>query len=281
MRNIFKDTTLQKNFENKGYVEIPLLDAADILQLNNVYLQHKEQYGQPFHTSHFSNEIDYKRQVNDTITKVVFPKLEPFLENYKPIFGNLMIKHGMNDYFMPLHSDWTYVNEDEFRSIAAWISLVDTDEKNGCLGVIEGSHKVISKIRGPRIQLSGYVHDKEWVKKFGKLLPVKAGHAIIFDHALMHYSPANNTSQTRPALNLSMVPADAGVMHYCIPEGSSEIEMYRVDNSEFFLNYSNFQKPGTNSLIRTLPANTVALVDEKMEKFTPFKKKNLLERIFG
>jgi hypothetical protein len=249
--------------------------------LNAVYLQHKEQYAQPFHTSHFSNEIEYKRQVNDTIVKVVYPKLASVLENYKPIFGNLMIKHGMNDYFMPLHADWTYVNEDEFRSIAVWIPLVNTDEKNGCLGVIEGSHKVISKIRGPRIQLSGYVHDKDWVKKYGKLLPLKAGHAIIFDHALMHYSPANNTEQTRPALNLSLVPDGTDIMHYCIPEGSGDIEVYRVDGSEFFLRYSNFQKPETNSLIRTLPANTVALVDEKMENFTPFKKKNLLARIFG
>jgi hypothetical protein len=212
---------------------------------------------------------------------VVFPKLEPLLKNYMPIFGNLMIKHGMNDYFMPLHSDWTYVNEDEFRSIAAWVPLVDADENNGCLGVIEGSHKVISKIRGPRIQLSGYVNDKNWVKKYGKLLPVKAGTAIIFDHALMHYSPANNTSQSRPALNLSMVPEETEIVHYCIPEGSTEVEMYRVEGSEFFLKYSNFQRPETNSLIGTLPANTIILVDEKMENFTPLKKKNLLARIFG
>lgn len=279
MRNIFKDSALQKDFERKGYVEVPALDSTDITGLHELFVQHRDEYAQPFHTSHFSTEINYKRRVHEGIVNIVFPRLAPVLENVKPIFGNLMIKHGMNDYFMPLHADWTYVDENKFRSLAAWIPLIDTDEENGCLGVIEGSHKVSDRIRGPRIQQTSYTKDKEWVKKYGKLIPVKAGHAILFDHALMHYSPPNKTSGSRPALNLSMVPAEAALFHYCMPEGASDIEVYRADGSEFYLRYNNYQRPETNSLIRTLSADTVKWVDAKMENFDPYKKKGILDQL--
>ena len=281
MRDIFKDRALQKEFERKGYVEMPLLDGKEISLLYNIFLQHENEYNQPFHTSHFSNEESYKRDVNDTIIKVVFPKLTGVLNNCVPILGNLMVKQGASDYFMPLHADWTYVNEEEYRSIAVWIPLVDTNEINGCLGVIEGTHKISNKIRGAQIHQTGYIRDKEWVKKHGKLLPTTAGHAIIYDHALMHYSPPNTTPNARPALNLSVVPAEAGIIHYCIPDGTSEIEVYSVDNSDFFLSYNNGQRPRINSLIKTLPAETVKWVDEKMESFDPGRKKNFLARIFG
>jgi hypothetical protein len=279
MRTVFKNKTLQKDFDSQGFVHVPVLDDAGIKILLELFQENSIEYSQPFHTSHFSTEVGYKRRVNETIIDVVFHKLAMLLHDYRPIFGNLMIKHGMNDNFMPLHADWTYVDETKCRSIAAWIALTDTDEVNGCLGVIEGSHKISDKVRGPRIQQTSYIHDKDWVKKYGRLIPVKAGDAIIFDHALMHYSPPNKTNISRPALNLSIVPQEADVFHYCIPEGSNEIEVYRVDDSDFYLNYNNNQRPETQSLISTQSADSVKWVDEKMGKFDPYRKKNILKRL--
>jgi len=279
MRSIFKDPDLQKEFERKGFVEVPALDGNDIAELLEIFRRHEKEYAQPFHTSHFSTEINYKQEINDAIFRIVFDRLAPFLDNCRPIFGNLMIKRGMNDCAMPLHADWTYVNEEEFRSIAAWIPLIDTNQENGCLGVIEGSHRISEKVRGPNIQQNGYIRDNEWIKKYGKLIPTKAGNAILFDHALMHYSPPNISEEIRPALNLSIVPAEADIFHYCIPEKSQEIEVYKVDGTEFYMKYSHYQRPETKSLIRRQPASTVKWVDKKMEKFKPYKKKSILDQL--
>jgi len=265
---IFKNPSLQTSFSEQGYVTMPLLDEADTEKLLQLFNRHSEQYQTPFHTSHFSTDKHYKRQVNDAITEIVFPKAESLLANCRPIFANSMIKNPGSDYFMPLHADWTYVDENLFRSVAIWVPLVDTSKENGCLGVIEGSHKVLNKIRGPRIQQSSYEHDRDWVKQLGKLLPMKAGGAVIYDHALLHFSPPNKTAFVRPALNLSIVPKDAEIIHYCIPEGASVIEVYRVDDPGFYISYDNFQRPETNSLIRTLPVNSVEWIDSRMEKFT-------------
>ena len=278
MNPVFKNPSLQKNFSEKGYVVMPLLDEAEVQKLLRLFELHKNQYQSPFHTSHFSTDKNYKQQVNDSIIKTVFPKTKVLMVDYRPVFGNFMIKNPGSDYFMPLHADWTYADEDQFRSIAIWIPLVDTDEMNGCLGVIEGSHKVLNKIRGPRIQQSSYRNDKTWVKKFGKLLPVKAGHAVIYDHALMHYSPPNRSGEIRPALNLSMVPEEAEVIHYCIPEGATEIEVYSVKENSFYINYDNYQRPETNSLIKTLPADTVMWIDGKMDNFG-MKKKGVVQKV--
>ena len=290
MNKVFHNEALQQAFQENGYVVVDLLDADDIAHLNTLFSSHAEQYGQPFHTSHFSADKAYKQQVHETVASIVGPKVTQLVDGFRPVFGNFMIKQPDPNAFMPLHADWTYVDESQCRSIAVWVPLVDTTQENGCLGVIPKSHKVMNAIRGPRIQQTSYQHDKQWVKDYGVLLPMKAGQAVIYDHALMHYSPPNKSQTPRPALNLSMTPANAEMRHYCIPEGADVIEVYKVDDPAFFINYDNFKRPETNSLVNTLPADTVKWMDDKMENFggaktvepkeTP-KQKSLLARIFG
>lgn len=267
MTSVFKKEFYQNEIHEKGFVQIPLLSEFDVKELLLFFEQQNANIKEPFHTSHFSTNKNYKQATHDIICKTVFPALEPLLNNFIPIFGNFMVKQAEPTIFMPLHADWTYVDENKYRSIAIWIPLVDTDEENGCLGVIEGSHRIMNKIRGPRIQQSSYTHDKEWVKKTGRLLPVKAGCAVIYDHALLHYSPPNRSGKIRPALNLSLVPKEAEVIHYCIPEGGNEIELYKVENPQFYIHYSNFQRPETGKLIEKLPTSIVAFIDEKITFF--------------
>lgn len=267
MKPVFANHKTQKIFSERGWISTPLLEQPQIARLWSLFDKYVSQYRTPFHTTHFSSDKQYKRQVNDAIIDNVFPKVEPLLLDCRPIFGNFMIKKAENNYFMPLHADWAYVDEENFRSIAVWIPLIDTDEINGSLGVIEGSHNIVNRIRGPRIRQSSYERDMSWVERFGKLLPMKAGSAIIYDHALLHYSPPNRSAYPRPAINLSIVPSEAEIIHYCIPEGADEIEVYRVQESDFYINYDNYQRPETNSLIKTLRADSVTWIDERMENF--------------
>lgn len=264
----FKDSKLQQDFSKNGYVIIPcVITAEDIAQIQDTYNRFEQEIVEPFHTSHFSKDIRYKEVVHDTVSTVVFRKMEPFLCEYKPVFGNFMVKHGNVDNFLQMHADWTYVDEPKFRSVSAWISLVDTNKANGCFGVIEGSQAFMNTVRGPGIQQNNFKRDRIWVKKYGKLLPVKAGDAIVFDHALLHFSPPNTTPQTRLALNLSMVPSAADVIHYCIPEGETQIEKYEVHNNDFFLQYDNWQRPQIGQPVAFLPKSTIQYIDDKVEHY--------------
>lgn len=275
MASIFNKEEYQREIETKGYVQIPLLSESSVKKLRLFYEEQTANITEPFHTTHFSTDKAYKQATHDIICQEVFSAAKPLLKGIIPIFGNFMVKQANLAVFMPLHADWTYVDENKHRSIAIWISLVDTDEENGCLGVIEGSHKIMNKIRGPWIQQSSYTYDKIWVKTVGKLLPTKAGTAIIYDHALLHFSPPNRSGKIRPALNLSLVPENADIFHYCVPEGANDIEVYKVENSRFYIHYNNFQRPETQSLIGTLPASTVNFIDDKMNSFCEELKQNV------
>jgi hypothetical protein len=275
---VFQDSLLQKDFDRKGYVLMPsLLDAPGIKVLLDLFQSYQTEYAGPFHTSHFSTDTTYKRQVHDAIAGVVFPKVAPYLHDYVALFGNFMIKNPDPDFAMDLHADWAYVDEGKFRSAAVWIPLVDTNEENGCLGIIEGSHKVTNAVRGPLIRQSTRDNEPEWERRYGTLLPMKAGDAIIYDHALLHYSLPNKSDKVRPAINLSMAPAAAAPWtHFCQPEGANEIEVYDVSDTDFYLRYTHFQRPETGQLIRKMPSTEVKYMDERMNAFW---KRRLLDKV--
>lgn len=268
MNRVFKNSIQQQKFLSNGYVIIPgLLDIENIKSLLNVFEKHIDEYTTSFHTSHFSKNIQYKREAHNAISDMVYRKAEPFLEKYKPLFGNFMIKTSDPNTALDIHTDWTYVDENLYTSVAIWSPLVDTIPENGCLGIVEGSHKITNKIRGPLIKESSRDFNDFWSNKYGKLLPMKAGDAIFYHHGLLHFSLPNKTNKTRPAINLTVVPKNADYIHYCMPEGSNEIEMYNVENSQFYLYYNHFQRPESNSLIKSLPVETVKYIDPQMKNY--------------
>ena len=253
MISVFKSHSLQREYEKRGYIVVPsLLLRQDLIALESLFANNLNQYTQPFHSSHFSKDTAYKKQVHDAIIQVVYPKLVSVLNNFRPVFGNFMVKNAASANFLQMHADWTYVNEPEYRSVSVWIPLVDTNATNGCLGVIAGSHKFMNNIRGPLIQQNSFTHDRQWVEKYGELLPLKAGDAIIYDHA--------------PAINLSLAPSQAQLIHYCMPQGVDTIQKYLVPDNDFYIQYDNFQTPQTGTIIETLPAHTVKFIDKKMNR---------------
>jgi len=265
---VFNDAALQEEFATNGYVVLPnILSAAELTTIKDAYLPFEKEISQSFHTSHFSADVDYKATVQQAIFDVVYPHVKSFVNDYIPVFANLMIKHANPENFLQMHADWTYVDETQYRSISVWIPFVDTTAANGCFGVIEKSHQFMNAIRGPGIQQNNFKRDRIWVKKYGKLVPVKAGDAIVFDHSLLHYSLANTTTESRPALNLSMAPKNAPLLHYCIPEGADKIEKYTVEDPDFFLRYVNWQRPQIGTPVACLEKSSIEFIDEKMENY--------------
>jgi hypothetical protein len=277
MPTVFLDSLLQKDFEQKGYVLVPsLLDRKAIDTLLVLFAKFQGEYSGPFHSSHFSTNTIYKREVHDLISATLSPLAAPFLNDFIPIWGNFMIKNPHSAASMDLHADWTYVDELRYRSLAIWVPLVDVNIENGCFGIIEGSQKIVNTVRGPLIRQSTREHESEWEKRYGKTFLMKAGDAILYDHALLHYSPPNKTNEVRPALNLSMVPASTQWLHYCQPDGANEIDLYKVTSPDFYINYVHFQRPETGEIIAKLPLSKIEYIDDRMSKFW---RRNLVNKV--
>jgi hypothetical protein len=259
---VFKNKKLQQSFLKNGYVVVKLIDHEDCQKLLDFYHQNPNLDKGEFHSTHFSTDRAYKKRVHQNISATYHKALEQYLENYKPIFANFMVKEAHENSIMPLHADWTYVNEDKSVSLGVWSPLMDTNLKNGMLGVVPKSHFFKKNPRGPQIPTPFHDFNEYIIDKYGKLLPIKAGEAVIYDHRLLHFSPPNLSSKTRVAVNIVMVPNNEKMIHYASFGDLEHVSVFQPKDESFYLEYDHFEKPTIGS-----PIKNIAL------KILPFEKK--------
>ncbi len=265
--SIFKNEEWNSFFNEQGYVVVDFLPAETVKALTAFYNAHPNPFKAEFHTTHFATDKEYKKAAHDTIVELMAPFAKKVLPGHKPVFGNFMVKEAGGNNAMPMHADWAYVDEPENTSVAIWVPLVDTIVENGCLGVIPYSQHISFKIRGPRIQQWQYPVNERLIKEMGKLLPLKAGQAVIYNHRLLHFSPPNNSNSIRVAINLSLVPEGVQMVHYTIPEGSEAVQKYNVDSSDFFIYYDNFQIPQRGTVAANILPGEIPLINTRVEGF--------------
>ena len=85
--------------------------------------------------------------------------------------------------------------------VTCWIPLVDTDEANGCLWVIPGSHRW--ELLEVERRDDGNLHQLEDVEKRGKAvpLPMRRGDFVVFTNMTFHGSRLNETNRMRWSLD--------------------------------------------------------------------------------
>lgn len=268
------NANLQEQLNEVGYTVVPFLEKSEIDEIQAFYNLNKPDQQHAFHTTHFFTDREYKRLVNSFLIAACRRAFYKHVtKDYNPVFANFMVKEANSNSLMPLHADWCYVDEMKNSSYAVWVALTDTDEKNGCFCVIPYSHNLVNQVRGPRILQWNYPTNEMLIKEMGVPLPVKAGTAVIYNHRLMHYSGANQSSTTRVAFNVSVVPDDVPGIHYAMPEGESEIVKYSVSGPDFYLEYDHFRTPDQKIEIDRLSVEGVSVIDNKVPDFIKQYKK--------
>lgn len=273
--SFLRDLILQEQLQKQGYAVVPFLEKNEVDEIAAFYKSNLPEQQNAFHTTHFFTDREYKRAVNNFLiakTRRAFDK--NLVEGHFGVFANFMVKEPNGNSLMPLHADWCYVDETEYSSYAIWVSLIDTNEKNGCLCVIPYSQNLVSNIRGPRILQWNYPVNETLIKEMGLPLPVNAGEAIIYNHRLMHYSGANESNETRVAFNISVVPGNVPIIHYAIPEGEAEILKFAVSGSDFYLEYDNFKTPDEQNVLARLDVAQVSPIDGDVKNFIDRYKGN-------
>ncbi|GIV34456.1 MAG: hypothetical protein KatS3mg031_1991 [Chitinophagales bacterium] len=249
MRNVFRNPDLQKQFNKTGYVVVDLLSPSEVDELLHLYEAIDGVKGtlrtnkdNTYELSFFEKDVLSKRRKFDAMYNFFKPHLDRFLDNYKPIIINLFNKQqGIGE--VPVHQNWTFVDERQFTSVSVWCPLQDVSRKNGTLEVVPGSHKVICDYRGPSIpwvfdNLSEIMKEKYMVP-----LELRAGQVGIIDDGVIHYSGNNHTSDDRRAVQLIMKPAEAPTIHcYKDEVDDNIIHILEVDD-DFFFDFNMWDKP--------------------------------------
>lgn len=249
MRRVLLDSQLQSKYDRDGYVTIDFLKDADfppLIEMMEKLKQegslHEMNVDSEYKLSFFNSSPEWRMKVFQQVSAFFNEKSNRFLDDYVPLIINLFDKEpGGGE--IPVHQNWTFVDESKFRSVSVWIPLCDVTHANGTMEVVAGSHDTLTEYRSPSIP---WVFDGLWDplrEKYLQPLNLKMGQAAIIDDAIIHWTSDNDTDTVRATIQLIMVPKDAIPIHYYRnPENPSELEIFEV-NPEFFTRFQMHEKP--------------------------------------
>ena len=176
----------------------------------------------------------------DKVSEIVKNYLDKVFIDYALIGSTFAYKVPNKKAILAPHQEWTMVDEDKYVCITCWIPLMDITHNNGVVYVLPGSHlQKYRTIRGIGID---FYYSKYNDEVYAYSIPVlsKAGHALIMNQNLIHYSTPNFSKEVRRALITSVKSAAAsGTFLYYKSKERDEIEKYLVED-DFLMKSEDF-----------------------------------------
>lgn len=294
---LFKDQTIQERFDKEGYVKIPLLSEEVVDRLADLCQQHFPEERDSFFSSSYLNNLDKKIEISNGIKELLLPELKESFLNYRLIGGAFLIKGKGPKSEMPMHQDWTIVDEKHYVAANVWIPLTETDLNNGTVEVVPGSHRWQNTLRAPTLPFPFHGHQDK-IKKYLKPIPTSKGEVIIINQSLIHYSRPNMSDTIRPAIAACLVNEEASLrLYYKVPE-QNKLEVFEQED-DFLLHFENFhesifERPKVGKSVGTLDYTFVQLndtemrtlmgeeaLDKKVESAPVKTKRSFFQRLFG
>lgn len=230
----------------EGYAIFPLLASEQITLLTKTFYEHHEQEPDGFYATTHIQDKALRKKLSDHISKVITSKTPNLFHNMEVLGGAFITKAPGDKGILPLHQDWNIVDEQQARSYNLWIPLVDVTAQNGAMKVLPKSHRKQENYRGPGIP-SLFNDIPEVVDEYMTTLNMKAGEALLYDHALWHSSPKNNTDQLRLCVVLGVIPESTPLKYYAprehkIAEFNSNVDFFFDHDYDTGANHLEFDR---------------------------------------
>lgn len=271
MRKLLKDPVLQEKFDREGYVVVDLLsheEAEAFIKLHNDLNGAKgtaNTNNNSYELSFFDKDIEAKRYKFKRVYEFMKPYVDKFLDDYSPIIINIFNKHeGTGE--VPIHQNWTFVDETKYTSVSVWCPLQDVSRQNGTMEVVPGSHKVVSGIRGPLIPWVFDNLNDTMKEKYMVPLELKLGQVAIIDDGIIHYSGINYTPNERRAIQLIMKPTEAPVIHCYKPTATEDTVNIMEVGDDYFFDFNMWEKPREGKLVDTIQYHIHKLTESELVK---------------
>ena len=270
MRRTFIDPELQATFERDGYVTVPCLTPDQVDEVTALYHELGPVPGDPQVGCFFdfqSTSKEYKKTAVDALRAYFTPIIDQVFDDHRIYNTNFIMKWPGDRSGFAAHQDRTAVDEERFRSVSLWVALVDCDETNGALNMLPASHRMAQTIRAeqpdaPFADVAGVLHE------YSRMVPLKAGEAVVFDHATVHFSYPNQTEEPRLAVAVGMIPRDATLLH-CHAHDDGTVEMFEIDD-DYFVRHDSFtiaKRPEDGVSIRRVAFSSPRVTEDDLRRY--------------
>ncbi len=241
--NTFFSDSIRQLFNNEGIVKIPFLNEIEIASLIETYKSTSQDISEgKFHSTMFINNVGYRKQTDATIRKIILTKTNNILNSHKLLFANFIVKEPSVETGVGIHQDWSFTSP-EYTSVNIWIPLVDINEQTGLFYALKGSQRLFTNIRYTPYENDRYKEIENFTLTNSSPFKIKAGDALIYHGALIHYSAPNISNKIRIAVGGAIIPSEAPNLHYYKRDANkSELEVYEV-NEEFYHSFDFFDEP--------------------------------------
>jgi len=280
----FYESVLSEKLSKDGFAVFDLLKEHDVEALTSIFNEHHATNPEGFYATTHLDDKEKRKALSDKAMSILACRIESHFENIQLLGGAFISKAPGEKGILPLHQDWNLVDEKVARSYNMWIPLVDVNEENGAMRLLVGSHAKQETYRGPNVPPVLYPISNE-VDQHMVSLNMKKGEAVLYDHALWHSSPQNQTDQLRLAFVLGVVPEEADLKYY--QQNGDTVEEY-ASHPNFFLENDRESGPGDLELVRTFNHPNSFLSKEEFERVYLGKeevkhepKKGFFQRLFG
>lgn len=181
--------------------------------------------GEAYHASFMSADDVYRLAVAELARARCAAAASALLPGFTPVIAVAVIKAPFAG-GASFHSDLSIAAEASAPVVNIWCPMVDSDDANGTLRVVPGSHRLFPHISSMETT-SGFWRD------YGPALmersvPVelRRGEAVVYDGTLLHGSRPNATPRARPALNFAFLPAGVRPVAYSLDPDGRRFEMF-------------------------------------------------------
>jgi phytanoyl-CoA hydroxylase len=199
---------MNSEYERDGYLLVPgVFDAGEVEEMRDAIarilatvegtaadrnhrwsgvdetLQLKGFHDLQYHDAVFARMVAHPRLVA-VLTDLIGPNVQ--LHHSK-----MLVKPPEQGAPFPMHQDQPYFPHERHSLVAASVHLDDTDEENGCLHVVPGSHRL-----GP-LEATGDAHTVDYPLESGVPCPAGAGDVLFFNYLTIHGSGTNRSTRTR------------------------------------------------------------------------------------
>lgn len=235
MKALLRDPPLQQQFERDGYVTVRLLSPEQVKRLLALYCEtvHEREVSGLYESSR-NKPYAVNRLINEAIRdQVSVAGKEIFLPS-RIYGGTFMVKSHLDSEMLPLHQDWSVVDEEQYATLFVWCPLVDVSVRNGAIFLLPGSHRWFRSLRSGSYPSNRYILPVQQHRHV-RDIPLHTGEAILYSDALFHGSYANNGDAERIVVT-ARVAEDTAPLVYFQKFSESEVDVYEA-SPEFYLTH--------------------------------------------